>query len=376
MTGKRRARIVRVSRSGCILNNTKGLDSYGAWEPQNHANSTTEYGLTCGYERERKKASKKERKKASQKEIAQQHAAVAAAANSTLPSGVATSSIPPSQSNDFSSLSGQPREANRELETLQAAVQPLKSLVPLQSESSECLLVKGKHHESIPSKSPSLRVGLRTLEHHISEEKSHEALGPLSLEGNSKDPRQTPTLADHGSATNMMEKCEEVDPTRSDNAVSSACATSESDSSDSTEEYGNSSLLVAERQRVVDRVMGYFYTIFRAVPPVRCSGNDETTNESSQSEQYTSNSPTAPAQKSRHPSSTRLGKRPQQHDDEDRSDDEDDGLPKRPRKGEKGTEHESRKRKFACPYFKRNSERYLTRRSCVGPGWDEVRRVK
>ena len=122
--------------------------------------------------------------------------------------------------------------------------------------------------------------------------------------------------------------------------------------------------------------MGYFYTIFRAVPPVRCSGSGETQSESSQSEQCTSNSPTAPGQKFRHPLGTGFGKRLQQHEDEDRSDNEDGGPPKRPRKGEKRNEHEGNKRKFACPYFKRNLEKYLMRRSCVGSGWDEVRRVK
>ena len=295
MTGKRHARIVWVSRNGRLINNLKQLDSYNANEPQDRANPSTELGLTCEYARERKK-----RGKASRKDIAQQQAAAAAAPNSTLLSGVSTSSTPRSWSNDFSN---NPREANRELETLQTAIQPLQSLVPLPVESSECLLVKGKHHESESrSKSPLLSVDFRTLEDHISEEKSHEAPEPLFLEGNSKAPRQTPTLAHYGSATNMMEKCGRADPTGPDDAVSSDYATSESDSSDSTEEYGSSSLLVVEKQRIIDRVMGYFYTIFRAVPPVRCNGNGETQSESSQSEQCTSNSPIAPAQKFRHSS--------------------------------------------------------------------------
>ena len=36
---------------------------------------------------------------------------------------------------------------------------------------------------------------------------------------------------------------------------------------------------------------------------------------------------------------------------------------------------EAERRKFACPFFKRNPRKYHTR-TCVGPGWDEVRRVK
>ena len=33
-------------------------------------------------------------------------------------------------------------------------------------------------------------------------------------------------------------------------------------------------------------------------------------------------------------------------------------------------------KKFACPYFKRNSRKYSKWTSCPGPGWDEVHRVK
>jgi hypothetical protein len=37
---------------------------------------------------------------------------------------------------------------------------------------------------------------------------------------------------------------------------------------------------------------------------------------------------------------------------------------------------EGAKRKFACPYFKRNPNKYRQWTSCPGPGWDEVHRVK
>ncbi|RBR11162.1 hypothetical protein FVER53590_29903 [Fusarium verticillioides] len=32
--------------------------------------------------------------------------------------------------------------------------------------------------------------------------------------------------------------------------------------------------------------------------------------------------------------------------------------------------------KFACPFFKHDPERYKTTRSCMGPGWTNVHRVK
>lgn len=37
---------------------------------------------------------------------------------------------------------------------------------------------------------------------------------------------------------------------------------------------------------------------------------------------------------------------------------------------------ENGRRKFACPYFKRNPKKYRKWTSCPGPGWDEVHRVK
>ena len=40
------------------------------------------------------------------------------------------------------------------------------------------------------------------------------------------------------------------------------------------------------------------------------------------------------------------------------------------------TTRENSIRKFACPYYKRNPEKYRKWTSCPGPGWDEVHRVK
>jgi len=32
--------------------------------------------------------------------------------------------------------------------------------------------------------------------------------------------------------------------------------------------------------------------------------------------------------------------------------------------------------RFACPFFKRNPQKYMSNRTCTGPGWTSVRRVK
>ena len=150
----------------------------------------------------------------------------------------------------------------------------------------------------------------------------------------------------------------------------------ESEISMSTEEETLPPPFEAERRRVVERVMGHFYAIFQAMPAVSHGGNEES---------QTCSSQTAPSHSTRTSSSissfvsplhTRLGKHSRQNNGENRSDEEDGRPPKRPKKEKMKVEPKTPKRKFACPYFKRDSEKYLTRRSCVGPGWDEVRRVK
>jgi hypothetical protein len=50
-----------------------------------------------------------------------------------------------------------------------------------------------------------------------------------------------------------------------------------------------------------------------------------------------------------------------------------DGAHKRPWTSEKMNAEASR---FACPFFKRNSRKHRKYRSCAGPGWDTVHRVK
>ncbi|KAI8710798.1 hypothetical protein NCS52_01539800 [Fusarium sp. LHS14.1] len=44
--------------------------------------------------------------------------------------------------------------------------------------------------------------------------------------------------------------------------------------------------------------------------------------------------------------------------------------------GRKRKDEEEEKRKFACPFFKYNRQAFMSSRTCVGPGWDSVHRVK
>ncbi|KAF2790459.1 hypothetical protein K505DRAFT_364699 [Melanomma pulvis-pyrius CBS 109.77] len=172
-----------------------------------------------------------------------------------------------------------------------------------------------------------------------------------------------------------VERTEEAPSPQSDIA-SIEHSTSASDISVSTEESNEPSSLTTERRRVVDRVMSYFYTIFRVMPAANQRGHSETRTGSSQAAHGASIAQTNSTGELGSPSSRRLGKHPRQQGDDDHTDEEDNGTPKRPRKGKVRAEPDKTKRKFACPYFKRDPESFLARRSCVGPGWDEVRRVK
>ena len=40
------------------------------------------------------------------------------------------------------------------------------------------------------------------------------------------------------------------------------------------------------------------------------------------------------------------------------------------------SQHGGDQKKFACPFYKQNMQKYISERSCAGPGWTTVRRVK
>ncbi|KAF2106959.1 hypothetical protein BDV96DRAFT_311431 [Lophiotrema nucula] len=126
------------------------------------------------------------------------------------------------------------------------------------------------------------------------------------------------------------------------------------------------------RDEVVNRVMSYFLSLLHAKIVTHGCGSEATTG-SPVGRTHSSNS-NATASNFDKLKKTSLGKHPSHNDDDEFSDE--DAHSKRQRVYDHPLEGEPNKRKFACPYFQRNSERYVMRRSCVGPGWDEVRRVK
>lgn len=120
------------------------------------------------------------------------------------------------------------------------------------------------------------------------------------------------------------------------------------------------------KHMIVEKLMSYFYA---NLTTTTTRGGDSTNGKRANHSEQSSKT----QQTERRPP----GKRSLTTKDEDSSSkEEDDAPPKRIRKGKAPIELGGTGRKFACPYFKRNPQKYLTRRSCVGPGWDEVRRVK
>lgn len=53
-----------------------------------------------------------------------------------------------------------------------------------------------------------------------------------------------------------------------------------------------------------------------------------------------------------------------------------DGDEDRPRVKREKLSRDLSKLRFACPYYKRNPAKYRTERTCTGPGWDNIPRLK
>ena len=77
---------------------------------------------------------------------------------------------------------------------------------------------------------------------------------------------------------------------------------------------------------------------------------------------------------------TKAGKK-RKRDSPERDDDDFDDSGRgsgRPNTGKrrKDEEEESEKNKFACPFYKNDPQAFRASRTCVGPGWSSVHRVK
>jgi len=130
----------------------------------------------------------------------------------------------------------------------------------------------------------------------------------------------------------------------------------------------------AERKRILlERLMHYFHSIIATCPPqTRAHAGSTQSCPRQAGDPVSSGNAGQPAghggSAGRHQD---CRKRPP--DDEDGDDEGDGSERKRPRRLEEAEEPPLR---LACPYFKKNPRRYRLSRSCPGPGWSTVHRVK
>ncbi|KAH6970734.1 hypothetical protein BKA56DRAFT_596823 [Ilyonectria sp. MPI-CAGE-AT-0026] len=131
-----------------------------------------------------------------------------------------------------------------------------------------------------------------------------------------------------------------------------------------------------------DRQMGYFYSLFAGCPSpspyVRShgSGTGGSTNSSPQRQNGgTSQSLSHSSSRGITPPGQKLSRK---RKDEDEDEDEDDQGHKRPRPAPHSQPHavDEEQQRLACPFFKKEPDKYRQRRTCSGPGWNTVHRVK
>ncbi|PSN65855.1 hypothetical protein BS50DRAFT_621649 [Corynespora cassiicola Philippines] len=123
------------------------------------------------------------------------------------------------------------------------------------------------------------------------------------------------------------------------------------------------------KRRIVDKIMIRFYEIFESTSissyRSHASGTPSSSTGSNSSRTHQSHSGA-------------LGKRKPKDCEGDKDDQNKEDRPnKRHKKDEELDKMLSEnKRKLACPYFKYNRRKYRDRRSCPGPGWDSIHRLK
>ena len=132
----------------------------------------------------------------------------------------------------------------------------------------------------------------------------------------------------------------------------------------------------AERKRILlERLMRYFHSIFAACPPQTRTHGSGSGSVSSGSGRSGDTGTVQSEQLNDYNVETRrlLDNRKRRPEDEDGDDEGDGSNRKRPRQHDDDKEAPLR---LACPFFKKNPRRYRLSRSCPGPGWSTVHRVK
>ncbi|KAF2268933.1 hypothetical protein CC78DRAFT_575476 [Lojkania enalia] len=129
-----------------------------------------------------------------------------------------------------------------------------------------------------------------------------------------------------------------------------------------------SSLTSRATIKTIELIMRQIEVNLRYAAYMQCAGGQSSRHQSNASESYWP---------SRGNSQSSGGKRKLRTEEEDPSEyPEDDGSNKRRRVSITATEESDAGPRFACPFFKHDSNRYRNRRTCPGPGWPTVHRMK
>ena len=152
----------------------------------------------------------------------------------------------------------------------------------------------------------------------------------------------------------------------------STCAGSPSD----TENHWIERIISPMTRHIVDRIMNGLHFIFDTKSGIITCTSDGSTSSASPSSNFNS------GQGSSASGASNAGSKRSQGDGGDGDslspgDNSDNNRGKRPKRNPTSPNSEDgHSLKYACPYFKRKPQRYKQRRSCAGPGWPDIHRVK
>ncbi|KAL3298271.1 Nicotinate-nucleotide diphosphorylase [Colletotrichum asianum] len=162
--------------------------------------------------------------------------------------------------------------------------------------------------------------------------------------------------------------------------VPSESAEASADTSDATTDIDSSSTMSESltidqtRRLVVDKLMSEFKLMIDQRLEIKdCV--DGTSSKLSDGREPREETQVKPSQLENKDSAKRtqfLRKRVQAADDGGEEDEEEQPRKKRP----ESDPVDDRKRKLACPFYRRNPERHKRHRSCAGPGWSTIHRLK
>jgi hypothetical protein len=158
-----------------------------------------------------------------------------------------------------------------------------------------------------------------------------------------------------------------------DTVSDTQCSTDDNEPS-SADETTATPWSIAKKRELVDRIMSYFYSMFNRNTGIISHARVAAGSSSSQPQSRGGSSGGSGASQLG-PAGLKRGA-PSGGSEPPDEDAGDSGAGKRPRVESDYFEPDGKGRKFACPYFKRNPPKYHRWRSCPGPGWDSVHRIK